>query len=90
VIRFGPLILHDLRSVTKSIVGLLYGITLAAGRVPRPEAKLYEQFPKYREHANDPARQLLTVGHACRWLVKPAQIWRHVKLKAYHRLPRLA
>ena len=25
----------------------------------------------------------------CRWRLKPAQTWRHVKRKAYHRLPRL-
>ena len=28
--------------------------------------------------------------HHCRWLPEPAQIRRHVKLKAYHRPPRLA
>jgi len=50
--------------VSKSIVGLLYGIALAAGQVPTPEAKLYEQFPEYPEHLDDPTRQLLTVEHA--------------------------
>ena len=64
VIRFQSDTLHDLRSITKSIVGLLYGIALAAGRVAGPEAKLLEQFPEYPELAADPARQRLTVGHA--------------------------
>jgi CubicO group peptidase (beta-lactamase class C family) len=64
VVRFGPDTLHDMRSVTKSIVGLLYGIALATGCVPIPEAKLVEQFMEYPDLSTDPARQRLTVGHA--------------------------
>lgn len=63
VISFGPDVLHDLRSVSKSVVGLLYGIALAAGKVPPPEAKLYDQFPEYRDLAA-PDRDRLTVHHA--------------------------
>ena len=33
VVSFKPDTLHDLRSASKSIVGLLYGIALAAGKV---------------------------------------------------------
>ena len=51
VVRFGPDTLHDMRSVTKSIVGLLYGIALANGCVPTPEAKLVEQFMEYPDLA---------------------------------------
>ena len=64
VVRFGPDTLHDMRSVTKSIVGLLYGMALATGCVPTPEAKLIEQFLEYPELGTDPTRQRLTVGHA--------------------------
>jgi CubicO group peptidase (beta-lactamase class C family) len=63
VVRFGPDTLHDLRSVTKSIVGLLYGIALEAGHVPTPDAVLLDQFPDYPDLAGDPARRRLTVGH---------------------------
>jgi CubicO group peptidase (beta-lactamase class C family) len=63
IISFGPDTLHDLRSVSKSIVGLLYGIALAAGKVPPPEAKLMQQFPEYPDLAADPARQKLTLRH---------------------------
>ncbi len=52
-----------MRSVTKSIVGLLYGIALATGLAPPPEAKLVEQFLEYPDLSTDLARQRLTVGH---------------------------
>ena len=59
----GPGTLHDLRSVTKSIVGLLYGIALSEGLVPEVNAPLLEQFPEYADLAGDPQRQKLDVGH---------------------------
>ena len=64
IIRFGPETLHDMRSVSKSIVGLLYGIALAAGRVPVPDASLLLQFPEYSEPSGDSARHSLTIRHA--------------------------
>lgn len=63
-ISFGPESLHDLRSVTKSVVGLLYGIALDRGLVPPPEAPLLGQFPEYPDLAGDPRRASLTVAHA--------------------------
>ncbi len=46
-ISFGPATLHDLRSVTKSVVSLLYGIALDQGLVPPADAPLLAQFPEY-------------------------------------------
>ena len=63
-VRFGPDVLHDLRSVSKSITSLLYGIALDRGRVPPPEASLLAQFPQYQDLAADPVRAKLTIGHA--------------------------
>jgi CubicO group peptidase (beta-lactamase class C family) len=63
-VRFAPDTLHDLRSVTKSIVGLLYGIALDRGLVPPPEAPLLAQFPDYPDLAADPARAGIRVAHA--------------------------
>jgi len=60
---FGSDVLHDLRSVSKSVVGLVYGIALADGKVPPPEAKLYEQFPQYLDLAGQPGRERLTMHH---------------------------
>ena len=63
-VAFGPEVPHDLRSVSKSVVGLAYGIALAAGKVPPTEAKLYEQFPEYSDLASQPGRDRLTIHHA--------------------------
>jgi len=63
-VAFGPQVLHDLRSVSKSIVGLLYGIALADSKVPPPEAKLYAQFLEYADLAKEPGRDRITVAHA--------------------------
>lgn len=62
-VTFGPEVLHDLRSVSKSVVGLVYGIALAQGKVPSPEAKLYEQFPEYADLARQPGRDKITIAH---------------------------
>lgn len=62
-VTFGPMVLHDLRSVSKSVVALVYGIALADGKVPPPEAKLYAQFPEYPDLAAQPGRDKLTIAH---------------------------
>jgi CubicO group peptidase (beta-lactamase class C family) len=64
VVTFGPETLHDLRSVTKSIVGLLYGIALDRGLVPPPDAPVLAQFPDYADLADDPRRSRITVLNA--------------------------
>ena len=64
VVSFEPDTLHDLRSVTKSMVGLLYGIALDRTLVPPAEAPLLAQFPEYADLAADPRRAYLTVAHA--------------------------
>ena len=61
VVAFGPDTLHDLRSVTKSVVGLLYGIALDRGLVPPPDAPLMAQFPQYPDLAANPQRAGLTI-----------------------------
>jgi CubicO group peptidase (beta-lactamase class C family) len=63
-VDFGPHTLHDLRSVTKSVTSLLYGIALGRGLVPEPSASLLAGFPEYPDLAADPERARLTVEHA--------------------------
>jgi CubicO group peptidase (beta-lactamase class C family) len=54
--------LHDMRSVSKSVVSLLYGIALEQGKVPPPEAPLFGAFPDYGDLAG--GRERLTIHHA--------------------------
>lgn len=57
--------LHNLYSVTKSVVALVYGAALAEGKVPPPEAPLFAQFPEYPDLiAADPRRAERTIAHA--------------------------
>ena len=63
-VTFGPATLHDIRSVTKSIVGLIYGIALDRNLVPPPDAPLLAQFAESPGLAADPMRAKLTVANA--------------------------
>ena len=63
-VTFGPEVKHDVRSISKSIVGLLYGIALDEGRVPSLDAPLVDQFPAYDDLRADPERRRVTVAHA--------------------------
>ncbi|MGO1119867.1 serine hydrolase domain-containing protein [Rhodovibrionaceae bacterium A322] len=64
VVEHGPEELHDLRSVTKSMVGLLYGIALDQGKVPGPDQPLYAQFPDYPDLQKEPGRDRILISHA--------------------------
>jgi CubicO group peptidase (beta-lactamase class C family) len=59
----GPELLHDMRSVTKSVVSLLYGIALAEGLVPATATRLFDALPDYAELASSPLHRRLTIGH---------------------------
>jgi CubicO group peptidase (beta-lactamase class C family) len=56
--------LHDVRSVSKSIVSLLYGIALRKNRVPTVDQSLIAQFPEYPDLAKDANKAKLTIRHA--------------------------
>lgn len=62
--QHGPDTLHDLRSVSKSITGLLYGIALDQGLVPPVSERLIDQFPEYPDLADDPMRRAITIEDA--------------------------
>lgn len=62
-VAFTPGTLHDLRSCSKSIVGLLYGMALQQGKVPPPEAPLFSAFPEHADLAGSDGRDRLTIQH---------------------------
>ncbi len=55
--------LHDLLSITKSIVSLLYGIALSEGLVPDLDDRLVDQFPEYSGLSLDPGKQNILIRH---------------------------
>lgn len=61
--QHGPDMLHDMRSVTKSVVSLLYGIALAEGRVPDTSTRLFDALPDYAALATTPLQRRITIGH---------------------------
>ena len=62
-VQFGPDMKHDLRSTSKSLVGLLYGIALGEGKVAAPDQSLLAQFPAYQDLQADPVRRKVKVEH---------------------------
>lgn len=64
IVKHGPDTLHDIRSISKSVTSLLYGIALAEGKVPAPDVRLMAQFPDYADLAGDPLRDSITIGDA--------------------------
>lgn len=56
--------LHDLRSISKSIVGLMYGIALAEQQVPPLDQPLLDCFPDCADLGGEPMRRRMTVAHA--------------------------
>ena len=61
-VAFGPETRHDLRSVTKSIVGLLYGMALAEGKVPPLHTPVLDAFPACADLASDPRRHTIRIA----------------------------
>ncbi|MGC1504395.1 MAG: serine hydrolase [Sulfitobacter sp.] len=62
VVAHGPETLHDTRSITKSIVGLLYGIALGEGIVPDLETAVLDVFPEYTDLRDGSAREAITIA----------------------------
>ena len=64
LVDHGPDTLHDVRSVTKSVVGLLYGIALEEGAVPPLDTPILNAFPDYADLKDGTNRESITVEDA--------------------------
>jgi CubicO group peptidase (beta-lactamase class C family) len=53
---------HDMRSISKSVVGLLYGILLERGHVPGIETSVVSLYPEFPE-VRDAARRAIRIRH---------------------------
>lgn len=60
--EFGPEVLHDTRSVGKSVIGLLVGIAQAQGKIGALSTSVLEFFPEYAKQATS-AHQAITLQH---------------------------
>ena len=69
--RFDADTIHDVRSVSKSIVSLVYGIELAKGRAPPPETPVLEVYrdlsPPWSRDASITFQHLLTMSTGLLW-----------------------
>ena len=63
VVAFTRDTLHDLRSVTKSVISALVGVASATGAIPSLDAPLLDYFPEYTD-LQGPERRGITVRHA--------------------------
>lgn len=71
-VSFTAATLHDMRSVSKSAVSLLYGVALEQRKVPPPEAPLLASFPEHADLAAEAGRERLTIHHALPWRWAPS------------------
>ncbi len=72
VVQFGPDTLHDVRSVTKSIVALLVGVALEEGAIQSLDTPALDYFPEFAdlqtpEMRRITLRHLLTMNSGLHW-----------------------
>src|SRR5262245_25468264 len=62
-VSFGPGDPHDMRSISKSVVGLLFGIVREDGRLPALSTPVVDLYPGYPTLTLEPARRSITIEH---------------------------
>jgi CubicO group peptidase (beta-lactamase class C family) len=61
-VQFGPTVKHDMRSVSKSVIGLLVGIARGEGRIPGVETPVLSFYPR-DEDLRTAGRAAITIGN---------------------------
>jgi CubicO group peptidase (beta-lactamase class C family) len=61
-VKFGPETIHDVRSVTKSIVSILFGIAQGQGAIKGLDTPVLDYFPEYKD-LQTAERRRITLGH---------------------------
>jgi CubicO group peptidase (beta-lactamase class C family) len=72
IVRFGPTVRHDERSVSKSVVSLVMGIAIDHGWIKSLDAPVFSFFPEYAdlntpEKSRITIRDLLTMSSGLEW-----------------------
>ena len=62
VVQHGPGKLHDVRSISKSIVSACVGLAIEQGKIRSVDQSVFEFFPEYSQY-NDGLRSQLTIKH---------------------------
>jgi CubicO group peptidase (beta-lactamase class C family) len=62
-VSFGPGDRHDMRSISKSVVGLLFGIVREDGGLPALSTPIVDVYPSYPTLTSEPARRSITIEH---------------------------
>lgn len=62
VVQHNATTLHDMRSVSKSIVSACIGIAIAKGKIKSADEKIFDFFSEYQEYRNE-GRENLTIRH---------------------------
>ena len=62
IVQHSETLLHDMRSVSKSVVSACIGIAIAQGKIKSVDEKIFDFFKEYQQYRNE-GREQLTIRH---------------------------
>jgi CubicO group peptidase (beta-lactamase class C family) len=87
-VSFDATTLHDVRSISKSIVGLLYGIEVGKGKASKPGTPVMDAYPALKV-LRDGGRTAITFGHVLTmssgldWSEGGRSVWQNDELRLF-------